>query len=69
MLFRSGSFPDVVTSGPERFKEMTERSKKNVPLGRHGYLREVGLLALYLASSASDYMTGQTLVLDGGVGL
>lgn len=37
-----------------------------MPLGREGRLREVGLLALYLASGASDYMTGQTLVLDGG---
>lgn len=64
-----GQFPDIVTAGPERFREITERAKKNVPLGRAGQLREVGLLALYLASSASDYMTGQTLVLDGGLGL
>lgn len=64
-----GSFPDIVTSGPERFKETTERAQKNVPLGRAGKLREVGLLALYLASSASDYMTGQTILLDGGLGL
>ena len=64
-----GSFPDIVTSGPERFKQTAERAKKNVPLGRHGELREVGLLALYLASKASDYMTGQTVVLDGGLSL
>jgi NAD(P)-dependent dehydrogenase (short-subunit alcohol dehydrogenase family) len=64
-----GSFPDIVTSGPERFKQTVERAKKNVPLARHGELREVGLLALYLASKASDYMTGQTLILDGGLSL
>jgi len=64
-----GSFPDVVTSGPERFQQTAQRAKQNVPLGRHGELREVGLLALYLASKASDYMTGQTILLDGGLGL
>ncbi|MBM3342545.1 MAG: SDR family oxidoreductase [Betaproteobacteria bacterium] len=64
-----GQFPDIVTAGPQRFQEITERARKNVPLARHGQLREVGLLALYLASGASDYMTGQTIVLDGGLGL
>ena len=38
-----------------------------MPLGRVGELREVGLLALYLASDASNYMTGETLYLDGGL--
>ena len=37
-----------------------------VPQGVPGDLRELGLLAVYLASPASDYMTGQTLYLDGG---
>ena len=40
-----------------------------VPLKRPGKLREVGFLALYLASAASDYMTGQTILLDGGMSL
>ncbi|HZU91213.1 MAG TPA: SDR family oxidoreductase [Stellaceae bacterium] len=40
-----------------------------MPLGRPGRLREVGLLALYLAAAASDYMTGQTILLDGGLAL
>jgi gluconate 5-dehydrogenase len=37
-----------------------------VPLGRLGEPHEIGPLALYLASPASAYMTGQVLVLDGG---
>jgi NAD(P)-dependent dehydrogenase (short-subunit alcohol dehydrogenase family) len=64
-----GIFPDVVTSGEERLRQATQRAAQMVPLGRPGRLREVGYLALYLASAASDYMTGQTILLDGGLGL
>jgi NAD(P)-dependent dehydrogenase (short-subunit alcohol dehydrogenase family) len=64
-----GMFPDVVTSGEERVKQSALRAEQTVPLKRTGRLREVGLLALYLASDASDYMTGQMLLLDGGLGL
>ena len=64
-----GLFPDPVTSGEERTRQTRERSKTTVPLQRAGELREVGLLALYLASAASDYMTGQTIPLDGGLSL
>jgi NAD(P)-dependent dehydrogenase (short-subunit alcohol dehydrogenase family) len=64
-----GMFPDVVTSGEERMKQSAHRALQTVPLRRPGRLREVGLLALYLASGASDYMTGQTILLDGGLGL
>ena len=55
-----------LTSGEEGVARSTRRAQETVPLGRPGKLREVGFLALYLASSASDYMTGQTILLDGG---
>ncbi len=64
-----GIFPDPVTVGEERARQTAERTATIVPLGRPGQLREVGYLALYLASAASDYMTGQTLFLDGGMSL
>jgi len=37
-----------------------------VPARRIGEPDEIGPLAVYLASSASDFMTGQTLYIDGG---
>ena len=64
-----GFFPDPVTVGDAAYRQRVEDAKRTVPLGREGRLREVGLLALYLASSASDYMTGQTIYLDGGLTL
>ena len=35
-------------------------------MGRLTSLRDLGLLAVYLASSASSCMTGQAIYLDGG---
>ncbi len=43
------------------------RLLRDVPARRTGRLEEIGPLAVYLASSASDFMTGQTLFLDGGL--
>jgi NAD(P)-dependent dehydrogenase (short-subunit alcohol dehydrogenase family) len=38
-------------------------------MGRYAQSTEVAHLALYLASEASSFMTGQTLYLDGGQSL
>ena len=45
---------------------VAERLLRDVPARRTGRPEEIGPLAVYLASSASDFMTGQTLFLDGG---
>ncbi len=61
-----GDFPTPLTArahnDPQRRKEML----RCIPMGRVGDVRDLGLLAVYLASDASNYMTGQTLYLDGG---
>jgi len=41
----------------------------NIPLNRLGVAADVAQAALFLASSDSDYITGQTLVVDGGMSM
>ena len=43
--------------------------RQTVPLGRVGRLKEVGYLAVFLASPAAAYVTGQTWAVDGGVSI
>jgi NAD(P)-dependent dehydrogenase (short-subunit alcohol dehydrogenase family) len=50
---------------PENPK-LADRLLRDIPARRTGRPEEIGPLAVYLASSASDFMTGQTLFLDGG---
>ena len=62
-----GIFPDPETGDPGQVARSRQNAESTVPLGRVGELREVGFLALYLASDASAYMTGETLYIDGGL--
>ena len=41
--------------------------KRRTPAGRWGDPREVGGLAVFLASPAADYITGQMIMIDGGM--
>jgi NAD(P)-dependent dehydrogenase (short-subunit alcohol dehydrogenase family) len=45
---------------------INERLTRDIPMRRTGRLDEIGPLAVYLASAAAAFMTGQTLFLDGG---
>jgi NAD(P)-dependent dehydrogenase (short-subunit alcohol dehydrogenase family) len=49
-------------SNPDKLREFL----KSVPLARVGRPREVGLVAVMLASDASSFMTGAVVSLDGG---
>src|SRR5215217_1873211 len=47
-------------------EEMKARILRQIPARRMARPEELGPLVVYLASSASDFMTGETLVFDGG---
>ena len=44
-----------------------EMARKRIPLGRFCTVQDVAQAVRYLASPAAAYMTGHTLVIDGGV--
>jgi len=46
--------------------KLADRLLRDIPARRRGRPEEIGPLAVYLASAASDFMTGQTIYLDGG---
>ena len=43
------------------------KAEKHIPLGRAGKPEEIAYLAVFLASSEADYVTGSTYVMDGGL--
>jgi NAD(P)-dependent dehydrogenase (short-subunit alcohol dehydrogenase family) len=51
---------------PGENEEFLKRYSARVPLGRKGGLDDVSGAVVYLASDASNYVTGHNLVVDGG---
>jgi len=47
-------------------KERHDMFVSRTPMGRVGHVDELGGAAIYLASPASDFMTGQSVIVDGG---
>lgn len=59
-----GFFPSRMSEGVIAKSE--ERMRRDVPMGRLGQAGEIKGVALFLASAAASYVTGQVVVVDGG---
>ncbi|NDD27745.1 MAG: 3-oxoacyl-[acyl-carrier-protein] reductase [Proteobacteria bacterium] len=47
--------------------EVKQRMLANIPLGRFGHTEEIAEMVAFLSSDAARYITGQVLVVDGGL--
>ncbi|MCL6516541.1 SDR family oxidoreductase [Alicyclobacillus sp.] len=48
-------------------EEVARQSMAQIPLGRYGTPEEFAALALFLGSAANGYITGQAILVDGGM--
>lgn len=64
-----GLFRTDMTSEEFADRPWLTRRRAEVPLRRFGEPNDLAGLAIFLAASASDHLTGQTIVIDGGASL
>jgi 3-oxoacyl-[acyl-carrier protein] reductase len=58
---------NVVSEGLDELgPEYRASMEASIPLGRLGFVEEIGAAALFLATDEAAYITGQTIVVDGG---
>ena len=64
-----GFFVTNIGGGHAHKKELQQAVAEAVPMHRVGFPKDIQGLALFLASPASAYVTGQEIIIDGGWGL
>ncbi len=64
-----GFFVTNIGGGHARDPELQAAVAREIPMHRVGQPDDIKALALFLASPASEYITGQEIVIDGGWGL
>jgi NAD(P)-dependent dehydrogenase (short-subunit alcohol dehydrogenase family) len=57
---------EMTRKDPETFKLLSSMAAAKAPLKRPGYPEDLEGIVVYLASDASRYHTGDTIVIDGG---
>ena len=57
---------DFIGNPPDAQKQLDEIAAKIIPMGKRGDPMEIAYGLLYLASDESKYVTGSSLVIDGG---
>ena len=61
-----GFFPTALTAAVFADQALARKNAEQTCIGRNGELADIHGLTVFLASNASGYITGQTIMLDGG---
>jgi len=63
------NYLDSINAGKEglSLEEYQKRFARNIPLGRYGKAEELARLVVFLCSEANTYITGQSILIDGGM--
>ena len=61
-----GFFPTELTATVFKDKQLFAQNAAKTAIGRNGELQDLEGITIFLSSSASDYITGQTIFVDGG---
>jgi glucose 1-dehydrogenase len=61
----------IDTPGERKFftEDQLQKGGENIPWGRMGRPEEIGRLVSFMMSDDCDYMTGSTVLMDGGISL
>ncbi len=61
-----GFFPTELTQAVFEQQELSGQLSQQTAIGRNGELADLDGICVFLASHGSDYITGQTIYIDGG---
>jgi NAD(P)-dependent dehydrogenase (short-subunit alcohol dehydrogenase family) len=65
----SGALTGMMGLSPEQAAAIKEQERARIPLGRRGVPDDLAEWIVRLSSPASEWMTGQVVAVDGGLGL
>jgi len=65
----SGALTGMMGLSPEQAATVAEMERKRIPLGRRGKPDDIATWILNLADPAHEWITGQVIAVDGGLGL
>jgi NAD(P)-dependent dehydrogenase (short-subunit alcohol dehydrogenase family) len=65
----TGALEGMMGLSTEQAEAVKQQERERIPLGRRGHPNDISRWIISLADPAADWITGQVLAVDGGLGL